>query len=85
MDLTKRLKKIDEFFDSLSIDEFEKMAIAAGINEIKSHRDFDAELLLDFKTTSNKLDNTIYINHNFYNSSHKDNFDLYNKDLSEAI
>lgn len=32
--LEDELKKIDEFFDNLSTEEFEKMLIENGINEI---------------------------------------------------
>lgn len=49
MNHIERMKMIDEFFDNLSIEEFENLAIDCGFNEIKS--------LLRFKNyTVNKIE-----------------------------
>ncbi|MDQ2085172.1 hypothetical protein RBH29_01820 [Herbivorax sp. ANBcel31] len=43
----ERLKMIDEFFDNLTMEEFEDTAIECGINEIKPSSHFGMELVSD--------------------------------------
>lgn len=46
MNINKRLEQIDNFFESLTIEEFDKKLEKAGINEIKPSSDSNMELLL---------------------------------------
>ena len=41
MDLINKIKKIDEFFDSLNIKDFEEILIKAGIEDVDSHTSVD--------------------------------------------
>lgn len=41
MDSINRIRKIDEFFDNLSIEEFEEILIKAGIEDINSDESAD--------------------------------------------
>jgi len=45
MDIEERLKRIDEHFEHLTVEEFEKKLERAGINEIKSSADFGMEMV----------------------------------------
>lgn len=44
MDINGKLKKIDSFFDKLSVEEFEQIAIRCGIDEIKPLSDYELEM-----------------------------------------
>lgn len=46
MDINERLKQIDDFFEDLSIEEFEEKLEKAGINNIKSCSNSNMEMLL---------------------------------------
>ena len=41
MDLTNKIKKIDEFFDSLNIEDFEEILVKAGVEVADSHTSVD--------------------------------------------
>lgn len=55
MNSIERLKRIDDFFENLSIEEFEQKLEAAGINEIKSSSCDNKELSLSLKNIINEI------------------------------
>jgi len=59
--IVERLKKIDNFFENLSIEEFEQKLEAAGINEIKSSSSVDMELSLSLGYIIDQNRNFLYI------------------------
>ena len=47
----ERLRKIDEFFNNLSIEEFETILIRSGIEDIKPTSEANMEMVLSDKDT----------------------------------
>ena len=84
MDIKEQIKKIDDFFNNLSIEEFEKMAIEAGINEIKSSNDYGMKLLLDSKDVAYMKNNFLYSKDTKYASIEENDLSLFSICYVEA-
>lgn len=83
--IVKRLKKIDEFFQSLSIEEFEQKLEEAGINEIKPSSSVDMELSLSLRYVIDQNRSLIYINKKEKNDLKEIEYNLYSKDYAKAV
>ena len=51
MDFNERIKAIDDFFSNLTVEEFEKIAIECGVNEIKPASSFGMELVSSYSSS----------------------------------
>ena len=60
METYERLGKIDEFFDNLSIEEFQTILIRSGIEEIRPTIEANMEMVLSSKETPYVV-NSIYL------------------------
>ena len=60
METYERLRKIDEFFDNLSIEEFQTILIRSGIEEIRPTIEANMEMVLSSKETPYVV-NSIYL------------------------
>ena len=85
MNINEQIKNIDDFFKNLSIDEFERIAIDAGINESKSSSDYGMELLLDSNNVAYTKDNSSYSKDSNYISVEENDFDLFSIDYGKAV
>lgn len=73
MTYIERLKKVDDFFNNISVEEFEKKLESAGILEIEPSSNADMEFLIPSRVSVDQNRNSIYIpekndNNEFYNS-----------------
>lgn len=85
MSINKRLKEIDDFFENLSIEEFDKKLEKAGINDTRISNDSSVELLLSsIYLTEQDLD-VQYINKKEVLTEKKNYYNLYYGDYAEAV
>lgn len=85
MELSKRLKRIDDFFEDLSIEEFDEMLEAAGINEIEPSSSSGMELSLSLNSNMYLNENKLYKAHNYRDGRIKDGYDLFSENYVEAV
>lgn len=83
--IVERLKRIDNFFENLSIEEFEQKLEAAGINEIKPSSGVDMELSLSLRYVIDQNRNLLYINKKEKNNLKEIEYNLFSKDYAEAV
>lgn len=84
MKLKDRLKKIDNFFDDMSIEEFDTMIEKSGIYSIKSSSSYGMELKLNLSDVIEKNKEMLYLSQTeTYLKMDKD-LNLYNDYLVKA-
>lgn len=85
MNYIERLKNIDDFFNNISIEEFEQKLEAAGILEIEPSSNYDMELSLSLRGIIDQSRNLIYISEKNELSNESHNSYEFSKDYSKAV
>lgn len=85
MNINKRLNQIDNFFENLSIEEFDKKLEKAGINDIKPSSDSNMELLLSSIYVTESDVDLQYINKKEIVVGKQNYYNLYSDDYAEAV
>lgn len=85
MYMNERLKRIDDFFKNLSVQEFDEILGKAGINEIKSSSSSNMELLLSATYTTEVDICGYYKNKTEDIVMKKDYYNLYSDDYAKAV
>ena len=84
MDIKDRLKKIDDFFDNLSTEEFDKMLENTGIYDIKASGNYNMELKLNLANTLGKNKEKLYSHEKEIHFANDDSFNLYDDNSVQA-
>ena len=85
MNINKRLNQIDNFFENLSIEEFDKKLEKAGINDIKPSSDSNMKLLLSSIYVTESDVDLQYINKKEIVVGKQNYYNLYSDDYAEAV
>lgn len=85
MNINKRLKEIDDFFESLSIEEFDEKLEKAGINNIRASSDSNMELLLSSTYVTEPSEDVQYFSKKEILTEKVNYYNLYFDDYAEAV
>lgn len=85
MSSSKRIKRIEEFFDNLTIEELEKRLELAGIYEIKPSSNAGMELLLNSKDASDQNMDLLYVNKKDTFQQRINSYDVYTNNYTKAV
>lgn len=85
MNINKRLNQIDNFFENMSIEEFDKKLEKAGINDIKPSTDSNMELLLSSTYVTESYVDLQYINKKQIVTGKQNYYNIYSDDYTEAV
>lgn len=84
MKLKDRLKKIDNFFDDMSIEEFDTMIEKSGIHSIKPSSNYGMELKLNLSDVIEKNKEMLYLSQTETYLKMDEDLNLYNDYLVKA-